>query len=125
MKSLLGINNLTFTSAVSSGKLSKVVPRRNPVQVYRFLLFTKPQGRYLVVFQKGNPMTHSQSPNTKFKLKAIAVLVIIALATVGSVAVLSTETSCTYQTTPGGSPRFGQQTYWEKLVGGLCHPLAG
>ena len=68
-------------------------------------------------------MTHSQSPSRRFKLKAIAVLAIIVLAGVASIAVLTTETSCTYQTIPGGSSHLGQQTYWEKLVGGLCHPL--
>ncbi len=59
------------------------------------------------------------------KLKAILAIIVVALAGVAAIAVLNTQTSCTYQTTPNGTSHFGQQTYWEKLVGGLCHPLAG
>ena len=36
MTSLLGIHDMTLASAVSSGKLSKVVPRRNPVSSLPF-----------------------------------------------------------------------------------------
>jgi hypothetical protein len=61
----------------------------------------------------------------KLQLRTIAVVIILVFAGVVTVAFLSTQTSCTYQTTPGGSSHLGQQTYWEKLVAGLCHPLPG
>ena len=61
----------------------------------------------------------------KLKLKAILAIVLVAIAGVAAIAVLNTQTSCTYQTSPGGTSHLGQQSYWEKLVGGLCHPLAG
>lgn len=65
------------------------------------------------------------SLSKRLTLKAIAVVIVIVLAGIVSVAVLTTQTGCTYTTSPGGSAHNGQQTYWEKLVGGLCHPLAG
>jgi hypothetical protein len=67
----------------------------------------------------------TKSPLNRLRLKAIIVLAVVVLAGVTSVAVLTTETSCTYHLFPGGPSVDGQQTYWEKLVGGLCHPLSG
>jgi hypothetical protein len=64
----------------------------------------------------------SQSPS-KRQVKAIVAIVIIAFAGLGAFFFLTTETNCTYQNTPGGVTHNGQQTYWEKLVGGICHPL--
>lgn len=59
----------------------------------------------------------------KLTVKAIAIIVVVVLAGVVSIAVLTTQTGCIYQTSPSGSSHNGAQTYWEKLVGGLCHPL--
>lgn len=57
------------------------------------------------------------------QLKAVVAVVVIAFAGLGAFFFLTTETSCIYQNTPGGPSHNGQQTYWEKLVGGICHPL--
>lgn len=50
-------------------------------------------------------------------------IVIVAFAGLGAFFFLTTEAGCTYQNSPGGPSHLGQQTYWEKLVGGICHPL--
>ncbi len=68
-------------------------------------------------------MTQSSKSPTGRQLKAVLAIVIIAFAGLGTFFFLTTETSCTYQNTPGGPSHNGQQTYWEKLVGGLCHTL--
>lgn len=65
----------------------------------------------------------AKSPSNKLKLKAIVVLTVLVLAGITTIAVLTTETSCTYHPFPGGPDFSGQQTYWEKMVGGICHPL--
>src|SRR5919109_830714 len=67
-------------------------------------------------------MTQSKTSSTH--LKAVVAIVIIAFAGLGAFFFLTTETGCTYQNNPGGNTHNGQQTYWEKLVGGICHPLA-
>ena len=68
---------------------------------------------------------NTKSSSSKLKLKTIAILVVLVLAGVTTLAVLETQTSCTYHVFSGGPSFSGQQTYWEKLVGGLCHPLSG
>lgn len=68
-------------------------------------------------------MSQSSKSPSRHQLKAILAIVIIAFAGLGAYFFLSTETGCTYQNNPGGTSHNGQQTYWEKLVGGICHPL--
>lgn len=64
----------------------------------------------------------SKSPTGR-QVKAVVAIVIIAFASLGAFFFLTTETGCAYQNTPGGASHNGQQSYWEKLVGGICHPL--
>ena len=59
----------------------------------------------------------------RLELKAMIAIVIIAFAGLGTFFFLTTETGCTYQNNPGGASHNGEQTYWEKLVGGICHQL--
>lgn len=68
-------------------------------------------------------MSQSSKSVTRRQVKAVIALVVIAFAGLGSYFFLSTETGCTYQNNPGGTSHNGEQTYWEKLVGGICHPL--
>ena len=68
-------------------------------------------------------MSQSTKKPSGTQIKATVAIVIIAFAGLGAFFFLTTETSCTYQNTPGGPSHLGQQTYWEKLVGGICHPL--
>ena len=68
-------------------------------------------------------MTQSSKGPSRGQLKAIVAIVIIAFAGLGAFFFLTTETNCTYQNNPGGTSHNGQQTDWEKLVGGICHPL--
>lgn len=68
-------------------------------------------------------MTQSSETSSRPQVKAIVALVIIVFAGLGAFFFLTTGTGCTYQNSPGGASHNGQQTYWEKLVGGICHPL--
>ena len=65
-------------------------------------------------------MTQSKTASRPH-LKAIAAIVIIAFAGLDAFFFLTTETRCIYQNNPGGNSHNGKQTYWEKLVGGVCH----